>query len=130
MAGEEPAGQGRRLDRLEPGQPLVFGGDQVALVSEELAAAFRPGDRLVVVQDSGALLHIPAAEHLLADSAVVAAHDAFLALSAVPDAAISAFFGSFADRLEDDAVFAAIAEANADDVRGARAAAGARPAWS
>src|SRR5690349_5985825 len=35
-----------RLERLEAGQAIVYGGDRVAHVSAELAAAFRPGDRL------------------------------------------------------------------------------------
>ena len=58
--------------------------------------AFVAGDRLVVVQDTGALLHVPAAEHALADAAVDAAHQAFAALGRVPDDAISAFFEAFA----------------------------------
>ena len=49
-----------RLDRLEPGMAIVYGGESVARVSPELAEAFVAGDRLVVVQDSGDLLHIPA----------------------------------------------------------------------
>ncbi len=56
----------RRLERLEPGQPIVFGGDRVTPVPAELAAAFRPGDRLVVVQETGDLLHVPAADHAAA----------------------------------------------------------------
>ena len=35
-------------------------------VDAELAAAFRPGDRLIVVQETGDLLHVPAAEHAAA----------------------------------------------------------------
>ena len=57
--------------------PIVFGGDRVARVSAELAAAFRPGDRLVVVQDTGDLLHVPSAVHELAAGAVDRASAAF-----------------------------------------------------
>jgi hypothetical protein len=104
------------LERLEAGQPVVYGGDRIARVSEDLAREFAPGDRLVVVQDTGALLRIPAADHALADAAVTAAHQAFLELGRLPDAAVTAFFEGFARRLEDPAVFARIAAANADDV--------------
>ena len=64
-----------RLEALAPGQAIPFGGDRVAYVTPELSAAFRAGDRLVVVQDTGDLLHIPAAEHAAASGAVARAAD-------------------------------------------------------
>lgn len=109
-----------QLQHLEAGQPIVFGGNRVARVPAELAEAFAPGDRLVVVDRTGDLLHIPAAEHEVATGAVDRATRAFAALGAVPDAAISDFFERFAEALADDARFAPIAEANRADV--ARAA--------
>jgi glutamate-5-semialdehyde dehydrogenase len=36
-----------RLEQLTPGQQIPFGGDRVATVGADLAAAFQPGDRLV-----------------------------------------------------------------------------------
>jgi glutamate-5-semialdehyde dehydrogenase len=110
-----------RLMALAAGQKLVFGGDQVTEVSAGLAAAFQPGDRLVVVQDDGALLHIPANEHATVDAAVTAACTGFAELAAVTDGAISDFFERFAVRLADDEVFAPIAVANAADINRARA---------
>ncbi|WP_430422984.1 aldehyde dehydrogenase family protein [Phenylobacterium sp.] len=110
-----------RLEALAPGQAIPFGGDRVAHVSPELAATFRAGDRLVVVQDTGDLLHIPAAEHAAAQGAVSRAVAAFARMGEVTDAAITAFFDAFAARLADDAVWAAIAAANAADVESARA---------
>ncbi|CAB4886667.1 unannotated protein [freshwater metagenome] len=104
---------------LQPGQLVPFGGDRVVAVSDTLAAAFRPGDRLVVVQDNGALLHIPSAEFDLVSAAVTAATDAFVALSEVSDDQITVFFAAFAELLANDMVFAQIAEANAADVRSA-----------
>ncbi len=65
------------LTGLTPGMPIVYGGNRVVTVGEDLAAAFRPGDRLVVVQDSGDLLHIPGAEWERAGEAVDAAVAAF-----------------------------------------------------
>jgi len=112
---------GVRLTSLTAGQLVPYGGDRAAVVSGELAAAFADGDRLVVVHETGDLLHIPATEHATVDAAVGRAAAAFHSLAAVEDGAISAFFDEFAARLEDDDVFAAIASANDEDVARARA---------
>jgi len=105
-----------RLESLQAGQTIVFGGDRVTTVPDTLAAAFRAGDRLVVVQETGDLLHVPQAEHALVAAAVDAATSAFTALASVADQQISAFYDEFARRLDDDASFAPIAAANAADV--------------
>ena len=109
------------LERLEPGQPIVFGGDRVVTVPPELAAAFQPGDALLVDERIGELLHVPAAARQAARDAVTAAADAAMLLGAVEDAAVDHFFHGFADRLEDDASFAPIAAANVEDLEVARA---------
>ncbi|HVN01409.1 MAG TPA: aldehyde dehydrogenase family protein [Caulobacteraceae bacterium] len=101
--------------------PIPFGGDKVTRVPEALAAAFQPGDRLIVVQETGELLHVPAEVHRLASAAVGRAADAFARMGEIPDAAISAFFEAFARRLEADAAWARIAQANAIDVERAQA---------
>lgn len=99
---------------------IVFGGNRVARVSEALAAAFEEGDRLIVVQDTGDLLHIPAADWESAQAAVSRAAVAFGALGAASDAQIRDFYKRFAENLANDARFQAIAEANAADVATAR----------
>jgi len=109
------------LDRLEEGMPIVVGGDRIARVPADLAAAFRSGDRLVVVPHDGALLHVPAAEAALVGATVSRAVEAFGVLGTVPDAAITAFYTAFADRLADDEAFGPVADANARDVEEARA---------
>lgn len=108
------------LRSLEPGQTIIYGGNQSTTVSPDLAAVFTEGDRLVVVNDTGDLIHVPAAEWDRASSAVENAHRAFLALGSVSDEAVTSFYEAFADRLADDAVFAPIAAANAADVEAAR----------
>ncbi|HVI31258.1 aldehyde dehydrogenase family protein [Phenylobacterium sp.] len=113
------ASRNGRLEALVPGQAIVWGGDRVAYVDETLAGAFRAGDRLLVAD--GALLHVPAAEHATAAGAVGRAQAAFARMGEVSDAQISAFFEAFAARLEDEACWAAIAEANAADVASAQA---------
>ncbi|HWL42448.1 MAG TPA: aldehyde dehydrogenase family protein [Ilumatobacter sp.] len=111
----------QRLQRLEPGQQLVYGGDCVATVTDALASAFRPGDRVLVDPSSGQILHVPAAEHARAAAAVGAAADAFAGLAGCTDHQITQFFEGFAAHLADDAAFAPIAEANAADVAAAAA---------
>ena len=109
-----------QLESLTPGTPLLWGGDRVTRVDEGLAAAFEPGDALVVLQHDGTVLHLPAAERAVARSAVDRAVAAFDAMGAVPDEAITTFYEEFARRLEDDEVFGAIAAANAEDVARAK----------
>jgi glutamate-5-semialdehyde dehydrogenase len=110
------------LDHLTPGMLIPFGGHRATTVPAELAARFQPGDHLLVVQDSGDLLHIPAAEKALASIAVERADRAFQQMSGVSDQAISRFFALFADHLASDQVWAAIATANHLDVERAKAA--------
>ncbi|HEY3798401.1 MAG TPA: aldehyde dehydrogenase family protein [Caulobacteraceae bacterium] len=109
------------LTSLAAGMPIPFGGDKLARVSPELAAAFRAGDRLIVVQETGELLHVPAATHALAAEAVARAAGAFAAMNAVSDDAIGAFFAAFAAALANDDVWARIAAANVEDVASATA---------
>ncbi|MDX1510181.1 MAG: aldehyde dehydrogenase family protein [Nitriliruptorales bacterium] len=109
------------LDRLEAGMQIPFGGDRVAVVPDELAAAFRPGDALIVLQDDGDLLHVPAADRAAATDAVDAAVNAFVGMGEVSDQQVSAFFDAFAAALESDELFAPIAAANERDVEDARA---------
>jgi glutamate-5-semialdehyde dehydrogenase len=109
------------LERLTPGMPIPYGGDRVTFVSEDLAARFQAGDRLVVVQSTGDLLHVPRAAYQIAHGAVTRAHEAFASLAGVSDEAISLFFESFAARLADDALWAQVAAANEADVARATA---------
>ncbi len=112
----------RKIERLSPGQEVPFGGDRVAVVTDELAAAFEPGDHLVVVQDTGDLLRIPAAEQQLVAATVGRAVDGFAGLAGCSDQAITDFFDAFARRLADPTSVDPILEANAADVDRAKAA--------
>ena len=108
------------LQSLRAGERILVGGDRVVVVSEVLASAFTAGDRLVVVHDTGDVLHIPAGEHALVGAAVGRAVEAFEQLAGADDDHITAFFDEFAARLDDDAAFAPIAAANEADVASAR----------
>ncbi len=110
-----------RLNHVEAGMAVLYGGDKVTHVTPEIAAEFEAGDHLIVVQSSGDLLHVPAAIHTTASDAVTAAANAFASMGAVSDDQITRFYDEFALRLADDTTFARIAEANEADVAAARA---------
>jgi glutamate-5-semialdehyde dehydrogenase len=101
---------------LHEGQTIPYGGDRVTRVPADLAAAFQAGDRLVVVQETGDLLHVPAAQHELVSREVQRASDAFHQLADCSDDQITMFFDQFANRLADDEFFGPIGDANARDV--------------
>ena len=104
------------LDSLVEGQKIPFGGNRWSAVSAKLARDFRSGDSLVVVQDSGDLLHIPAAVADIANSAVAHARLAFAQLATIDAIQISKFFDSFATNLQNDTIFLQIKAANDIDV--------------
>ncbi len=113
--------QGELLERLEVGMPVLTPNGRILRVSEALAAAFQPGDRLAAVAESGQLLHIPAAEAHRAAAAVTRASEAFAAMGGVTDEQIAAFYEHFATALADDAIWAEISAVNTDDVAQAQA---------
>ncbi len=110
-----------RLDKLTAGMKVIYGGDKVATVGQELADAFKDGDRLIVVQDTGDLLHVPGPDWATANAAVTSASSAFAELQSVPDHDVSAFYELFAARLEDEGVFGDIRVANEADVARSKA---------
>lgn len=109
-----------RLVSLEAGQKIPFGGSRWAEVTPDLAAAFAPGDHLVVVQDSGDLLHVPREVVDLTARAVEDARQGFIDLQATSSEAITEFFESFARNLENEEIFGHVAAANGADVESAR----------
>ncbi|MEO9213027.1 MAG: aldehyde dehydrogenase family protein [Caulobacteraceae bacterium] len=111
----------RRLETLTAGMAIVHGGDRVTVVDDDLAARFVAGDRLLVVGETGELLHVPGAAHDAARAVVTGAAQAFTAMVGAGDDQIGAFFDRFAAALESDAGWAPIAIANALDVADAAA---------
>jgi glutamate-5-semialdehyde dehydrogenase len=107
------------LQQLNAGMPIVWGGDHVSYVSNDLADAFEPGDSLIVMQATGDLLHVPGDEQRIARDAVDAAIAAFSKMGTVSDEQISEFYERFAAALEDDEVFAPIDAANKADIAAA-----------
>ena len=104
---------------LSPGTAVLSPHGRAFVVDGDLAAAYRPGDRLLA-NDVAGLLHVPAHELTRAREAVDRAAGAFDAMHAVSDDAVVAFYGEAARALEDDAVWERIAAVNAEDVASAR----------
>ncbi len=104
------------LTKITAGMTLIVGGDRVTTVPDDIAAAFTVGDALLVLPDSGEVLHLPVADRAAARAAVDAAVTAFDAMGTVSDEEVSAFFDAFADALDDEETFRHIAAANAEDV--------------
>eukprot|EP00448_Togula_jolla_P023642 CAMPEP_0170582108 /NCGR_PEP_ID=MMETSP0224-20130122/7404_1 /TAXON_ID=285029 /ORGANISM="Togula jolla, Strain CCCM 725" /LENGTH=506 /DNA_ID=CAMNT_0010905303 /DNA_START=29 /DNA_END=1549 /DNA_ORIENTATION=+ len=115
------AGALRPLETLTAGDRILVGGDNFVSITPELAERFRPGDAILIVEETGELLHLPAAEKKATHDAVGRAKDAFDKMGSVTDEQIDDFFRRFSARLEDEAVWAVILEANAKDVAEAKA---------
>ena len=111
----------RQLTELTAGTPLLFGGNRVLEVPEDLAKAFQPGDSAMLVEATEELLLIPQAERQIAEDAVGRAVNAFGQLSSASDESISAFYGGFADRLADESIWTEIERINQEDVADAQA---------
>jgi glutamate-5-semialdehyde dehydrogenase len=108
------------LTELVAGAPLLVGGDRVVRISKEIAKRFRPGDTLAAIERTGELLLIPAAQRRIAEDAVSRACKAFVQMSQVTDLQIAKFYGAFAARLEDPAIWRQVLEKNQADVEEAR----------
>jgi glutamate-5-semialdehyde dehydrogenase len=111
---------GKKLESLTTGMRIPYGGNNVATVSEALASEFESGDRLIVIQTTGDLLHVPADVWNISSETVERAHNAFLEIGSVDDELITQFFKLFADYLSDEERFSAIKDANNEDVRVAK----------
>jgi len=90
-------------------------------ITEEVAKKFQPGDAVLVVEETGQVLHLPAKDRQVTAAAVGRAEAAFAKMGGVSDEQISKFFESFARRLEDEAIWARILAANEADVSTAKA---------
>lgn len=108
------------LTKLTSGMKLLLGGSRALIVDDQLAAAYNPGDALLVVEKTGDVLHVPQQELRVARDAVSRALQAFQEMRLVSDAQISQFFSEFAERLANDSIWAEIESTNAHDVARAR----------
>jgi glutamate-5-semialdehyde dehydrogenase len=113
--------QSSELTELAAGTPILFGGNRLLRVPEDIAARFQPGDSVVVVEATEEMLLIPASEKRIAEAAVETAQAAFGTLAAASDESISNFYLGFAERLSDETLWARIGRVNAEDVATAKA---------
>jgi len=107
---------GNELESLTPGMQIPYGGNKIATVSNDLANSFQSGDRLIVIQTTGDLLHVPSKVWDISSATVERAHTAFLEMGSVSDSSISEFFKLFADFLADEERFSLMKNSNDEDV--------------
>ena len=105
-----------KLESLTPGMQIPYGGNKIATVSNDLANSFQSGDRLIVIQTTGDLLHVPSKVWDISSATVERAHTAFLEMGSVSDSSISEFFKLFADFLADEERFSLMKNSNDEDV--------------
>ena len=104
------------LTELTPNMQLIYGGNRIATVTPKLANTFKSGDRLIIVQTTGDLLHIPAEAWNIANEAVSDAYNAFKKMGSITNQQISNFYEIFAQHLEEENSFEPIIRANEKDV--------------
>ena len=105
--------------KLQPHDRVLIGGELVEIGSE-IANSFSDGDRLIATSSAG-ILHIPKSDSDLVSSCINGSIDAFSALGDVTDSQIKSFYEGFARRLQDEAIFSQIREANERNVADAQA---------
>ena len=108
------------LEQLTPGMQLVYDGNKVYTVTDDVAHQFSAGDQLVFVRGFDAPIIIPKASIDLVDADIKAATNGFYALSQVSDDAINDFYDAFSRNLNDDAIWANIQAVNDEDVAAAK----------
>jgi glutamate-5-semialdehyde dehydrogenase len=101
------------LAHVPPGTPVVVGTRVLPM------PALRPGDRMLAVGRTGALVVISAEAQAAAVDAVGDAAASVAPLAACTSAQVDAFFSGFADRLASAEIWGAVAAANEADVRSA-----------
>jgi glutamate-5-semialdehyde dehydrogenase len=89
-------------------------------IPDALRERFRAGDSLVYAEATGEILLVPANEKRVAGDAVSAALHAFEHMRSVGEREVDSFYEMFATRLESDATWNAVVEANRADVEEAR----------
>ncbi|MDB4986180.1 MAG: glutamate-5-semialdehyde dehydrogenase [Myxococcaceae bacterium] len=108
------------LHTLPRGTRLLFAGDQLITVPDDIADRFVAGDAVMIAEATREVLLIPARERSIAKLAVDRALSAFETVQSVSDECIARFFHGFAHKLADEAVWRAIEQANASDVASAK----------
>lgn len=95
-------------------------GDRLVPLTAEMLETLATGGKLIPLRSSGSVLAVPADVRRIVDAAVTEATEAFGQLQGLQSDRVDAFFGRFAELIEDDSAFAPVLEANAQDVRSAR----------
>lgn len=109
-----------RSDDVDAQAVKVLVGDVLVDMTPEMSAALSSGGRLVGLRSSGSVLIIPGSIRNAVNESVTAARRGFVELQRVDQGRVDRFFEYFADLVDDDASFAPVLQANAEDVAMAR----------
>ena len=112
--------QTQTLTKLEAGMKLVYNGNSLYTVGNELAEQFQPGDRIIFVNGFDDPIIIPEFATELVAEKIKAAKAAFYELSSVSDDQINHFYDQFSTNLANDDVWQKIKHVNEDDVAKAK----------
>jgi glutamate-5-semialdehyde dehydrogenase len=109
-----------QLTSLPRGTQLLFGGDQLITVPDDIADRFKLGDSVVIAEATLEVLLIPKQEKQLVNEQVARALAAFEIVRSASDTNIARFFEQFAMRLADNAIWRVIEQENANDIERAK----------
>lgn len=98
----------------------ILVGDRLVDLTDAMSEALDTGGRVIPLRSSGEVLVVPAEVRALVDSSISAAVRAFGELQTIDPERVDDFFRRFADLVDDDAAFAPVLAANANDIESAR----------
>ncbi|MFZ9231869.1 MAG: glutamate-5-semialdehyde dehydrogenase, partial [Ilumatobacteraceae bacterium] len=84
------------LTELVAGTRIPFGGSRWVEIDADTASRFRPGDRMIVIQEDGSLVHVPRSVAVTVDETVSRARTAFEAMGFIEQDRVTHFFDRFA----------------------------------
>jgi glutamate-5-semialdehyde dehydrogenase len=109
--------QSKTIQELTAGMQLIYDGNQLFTVDEQLASEYKAGDKLVFVKGFSEPVLIPEFATQLVAEKIQRSKAAFYDLASVSDDQLNHFYDAFSNRLSDDAVWDRIKEVNNDDVK-------------
>ncbi|MEK9728291.1 MAG: glutamate-5-semialdehyde dehydrogenase, partial [Candidatus Margulisiibacteriota bacterium] len=110
-----------KLNRLTVGMQLIYNGNQLFTVDDELVDEFQSGDHLVFVPGFDRPIVIPSNSIQQVDVEIQHAMDGFYSLGRVSSDAINGFYDAFSNHLMDDDIWSKIQHVNDLDVADAKA---------
>ena len=109
------------IEQLTAGMQLIYDGNRLFTVDDDLATQFKSGDHLVFVSGFDRPIIIPKQSMDLVGAEIQLAKDGFYSLGRVSNDAINGFYDAFSANLMNDDVWSKIQDVNDEDVQAAKA---------